>query len=103
MSSSPEMRRGVTHLQYPAAPGAGNALAYSIDNSWWRRIVSLYFTYTASSAAGLRVPVINYQDGDGNTFNQTLAVAAISGGEAWTVSVPPPAASVTTSPALSMM
>lgn len=86
MSHPPRMRRGVSLLQVQPQPAAGANFTRKVDNAWWERIVSLYFTLACSAAAGVRSVSVNLLDADGNIFNATLAILAASPGETWAVS-----------------
>lgn len=86
MSHPPKMRRGTAQLVQPAAPAAGGGYTYTVPGDWWERVVSLLFTFTASSAAALRSIVLNVCNADGTIINQTPIVGQVNASEAWLVS-----------------
>jgi hypothetical protein len=77
--------RGRLQLLKLPAPAAGAAFQRVVPGDYWERLIGVTFSYAAAAAAGVRIPVINYQDGDGFTFNQTPVPAVINGGETWAV------------------
>lgn len=71
-------------LKLPA-PAAGAAFQRTVPGEYWERYLGITFQYAAAATAGVRIPQINYQDGDSFTFNQTPVPAVINGGETWNV------------------
>lgn len=69
--------RGWSVLEKLANPPSGGGLAYTIDGTYWRRLMCLAATLTTSAAAGSRQLALNYTDGDGYIFNQCPLIADI--------------------------
>jgi len=71
---------GVTELVKAAAPGAGANFTRAVPGDYWERCLALTFQLVTSAAAGTRLPVINYMDGDGFVFNQVPLSGGIGPG-----------------------
>lgn len=86
MQEPPYPRRGNTYLDTPAQPAAGANYLHKVDNAWWERVVSLYFTFVAAAGGNPRQVLINLLNADGVLFNTTPAVVSVQAGETWNVS-----------------
>lgn len=60
---------GWTTLEKVASPAAGASFSYTIDATYWRRLLAFACQIATSAAAGVRQLNLIYQDGDGYIFN----------------------------------
>jgi hypothetical protein len=79
MGHPPRLRRGYTAVDPQAQPAAGGSFIYTVDSSYWRRIVSVGFTFTTAATASPRTVYISYANGDGIPFNSIPVAATILG------------------------
>lgn len=70
LSDPPVFRRGIQQLVLPPSPAVGNSLVYKISGDYWERLLAMSATLVTGATGGIRELVLNYQDGDGGTFDQ---------------------------------
>lgn len=72
-----ERGRGWSRLEKIAPNPASGSYTYTVDGTFWRRLLSVGFTFTASATAASRSLSMAMADGDGFVFNSTLVAAGI--------------------------
>lgn len=84
--------RGWTQLLKGIQPAAGASYTRVIPADYWERPLAVAFTLTTSAAAAQRTLALNFTDGDGNIWNQTVIAGNVGpsatvteyGDQAWT-------------------
>lgn len=62
------LRYGLPELVYGTSPAAGSDFSYSVDGSFFERLLSVHVRLVTSATVASREVVVSYEDAGGNRF-----------------------------------